>query len=202
MSVSISDSAPALTRRGEERRQQIVEAAAALVRENGPAAVTHREVAKRAGCSLSATTYYFEGLEDLLHQAGQMNICRWAKRAENAASEVEAMPAPVSLEDAVRVTIAATLPTDEAMSGHYLQLVRAGEYDSVASAYRTGRERLNEAISRVLKHVDVTLNAEMIIAVVDGAAVSALSEGRDVRETVEGLVREIFEMSRKQNCCK
>ena len=63
-----------VTPRGEDRRQTIIEAAAAIIRESGPSAISHRSVAKRAGCSLSATTYYFDGLEDLLHQAGLVNI--------------------------------------------------------------------------------------------------------------------------------
>lgn len=56
-----------VTQRGEDRRQAIIDAAAAIIRESGPSAISHRSVAKRAGCSLSATTYFFDGLEDLLH---------------------------------------------------------------------------------------------------------------------------------------
>ena len=67
--LGAASSGGAATLKGEARRRQIVEAAAALVREGGPSSVSHRAVARRAGCSLSATTYYFEGLEDLLHQA-------------------------------------------------------------------------------------------------------------------------------------
>ena len=79
-----------VTPRGEDRRQAIIDAAAAIIRESGPSGVSHRSVAKRAGCSLSATTYYFDGLEDLLHQAGLVNIGLWASRAERVADRIEA----------------------------------------------------------------------------------------------------------------
>ncbi len=49
----------ASTRKGFDKRQLIIDAAATLLREGGPEAVSHRSVARLAGCSLSATTYYF-----------------------------------------------------------------------------------------------------------------------------------------------
>ena len=58
----------------------------------------------------------------------------------------------------------------------------------VASAYQFGRVRLNIAVTTVLSEVGVELPAEVVIALVDGAAVSALSEGRDVRETAIALL--------------
>ena len=66
MDTPISVRPAATTVKGEARRQAIIEAAAALIRESGPSAVSHRAVAQRARCSLSATTYYFNGLDDLL----------------------------------------------------------------------------------------------------------------------------------------
>lgn len=175
-------SAP-VTTKGQRRRQEIVEGAAAILREQGPKGVSHRSVAQRVGCSLSATTYYFSGLDDLLSEAGRVNIARWASRAERVADTAEQEPVPVSGTHAIETILAATLPTDEEMLGHYLQLVAAGESPPVSQAYRTGRDRLNAAVTRVLQRLDVRWSAELIIAVVDGACVSALSEGRDVRQT-------------------
>ena len=113
-----------VTPRGEGRRQAIIEAAAAIIRESGPSAVSHRSVAKRAGCSLSATTYYFDGLEDLLHQAGLVNIGLWASRAEDVADRVEAFKGVPDLSQRVRFILQATLPAHGAYFGHYLQPAR------------------------------------------------------------------------------
>lgn len=72
---------------------------------------------------------------------------------------------------------------------HYLQLIAAGAVPGIARAYRTGRSRLNGALGRVLRRIGSPQDPELIMAVVDGAAVSALSEGRDVRVTARQASR-------------
>lgn len=49
----------------EERRRQLVRAAAELIPEVGLAKLTHRLVAQRAGVSLGSTTRYFANLDEL-----------------------------------------------------------------------------------------------------------------------------------------
>ena len=184
--------APA-TNKGQRRRQEIIEGAAAILREQGPQGVSHRAVAQRVGCSLSATTYYFHGLDDLLREAGRVNIARWASRAEAVAEEAERDPSPGSEQQRLALILRATLPSDEEMLGHYLQLVAAGQSPPVRTSYRTGRDRLNAAVTRVLRQVGVAHSAELVIAVVDGGCVSALSEGRDVRATAAARLRELLD---------
>jgi DNA-binding transcriptional regulator YbjK len=57
------------TTKGERRRQELVTAAAALLRSGGFEAVRHRAVAERAGLPLASTTYYFSSLEELVTAA-------------------------------------------------------------------------------------------------------------------------------------
>ena len=184
-----------VTPRGEDRRQAIIDAAAAIIRESGPSAISHRSVAKRAGCSLSATTYYFDGLEDLLHQAGLVNIGMWASRAEQVADRVEAFKGVPSLSQRVRFILQATLPAHGSYFGHYLQLISASQASPVKQAYRQGRQRLNVALRRVLRQLDSPLEPEMVIAVVDGAAVTALSEGWNVKSTAAGLLTDLISLA-------
>lgn len=200
--VSNDASTPAVSRaesrvtpRGEDRRQAIIDAAAAIIRESGPSAISHRSVAKRAGCSLSATTYYFDGLEDLLHQAGLVNIGMWASRAEQVADRVEAFKGVPSLSQRVRFILQATLPAHGSYFGHYLQLISASQASPVKQAYRQGRQRLNVALRRVLRQLDSPLEPEMVIAVVDGAAVTALSEGWNVKSTAAGLLTDLISLA-------
>ena len=200
--VSNDASAPAVSRaesrvtpRGEDRRQAIIDAAAAIIRESGPSAISHRSVAKRAGCSLSATTYYFDGLEDLLHQAGLVNIGMWASRAEQVADRVEAFKGVPNLSQRVRFILQATLPAHGSYFGHYLQLISASQASPVKQAYRQGRQRLNVALRRVLRQLDSPLEPEMVIAVVDGAAVTALSEGWNVKSTAAGLLTDLSSLA-------
>ena len=136
----------ASTRKGFDKRQMIIEAAATLLREGGPEAVSHRSVAKLAGCSLSATTYYFDGLEDLLHQAGLANMSRWSERAERAAFRARKLKPSASVAERIDLILAATLPDDENIKGHYEQLVSAGSAALVASAYQFRQRLLSQLL--------------------------------------------------------
>lgn len=52
--------------RSEQRRRSILEAALRIVVSDGVRGVRHRAVAKEAGVPLSATTYYFNDISDLI----------------------------------------------------------------------------------------------------------------------------------------
>lgn len=181
----------ALTK-GQQRRQEIICAAAEILREEGPSAVSHRKVAVRAGASLSATTYYFTGLDALLGEAAAYNISAWRSRADAVAQWVESQPPPQSVDQAVEAVLRACLPKDVNLENHYLQLVAATAYPTVNRAYREGRSHLNEAVAVVLDWMKSPVTAELIMSIVDGAAVAALSEGLDVRETARRLVRSVL----------
>nr|WP_034494489.1 hypothetical protein [Actinomyces gerencseriae] len=153
--------------------------------------MSHRGVAKRAGCSLSATTYYFKGLDDLLYQAGLVNIAMWASRAESVADRVEALDQLPSLSGRLDLVLQATLPPEGPYLGHYVQLISACAVAPVGQAYRRGRQRLNAAVGRLLDRLEAAIDPDLVIAVVDGAAVTALSEGRDVHATAADLLSKI-----------
>lgn len=57
---------PALRRGSERRRQAILDAALRVIVRDGIRAVRHRAVAQEAGVPLSATTYYFKDIPDLI----------------------------------------------------------------------------------------------------------------------------------------
>jgi DNA-binding transcriptional regulator YbjK len=58
------------SRQGSElRRQEILDAAMRIVVRDGVRGVRHRAVAAEAGVPLSATTYYFKDIDDLLNDA-------------------------------------------------------------------------------------------------------------------------------------
>ncbi len=190
----MSEEGPQVARRarGALRRAALVEAAAAIIREEGPAAVTHRAVARRVGCSLSATTYYFSGLDELLAEAGKINIRMWAQRAERVADDVELLPPPTTRAGIITVILRACLPPTDTLENHYLQLLEAATTAPVAAAYASGRGHLDDALARVLTRCGIDVSPQLVVAVVDGAAVSALSEGRDVRATARELLEKIL----------
>lgn len=182
------------TAKGQQRRAEIVSAASEMLQESGPASVTMRQVAARVGCSLSAMTYYFDNADQLLREAGSQNIASWAARAEHVAGDAEKGPAPTNRDEAIRLLLRATLPESEPLLGHYLQLVAAGQSEPVSAAYLAGRDRLNSAVGRVLAVIGAPIPPSLAIAVVDGAAVAALSEGRDVRQTALERVGDLFDV--------
>ncbi|MGI5271838.1 TetR/AcrR family transcriptional regulator [Nonomuraea sp. CA-218870] len=57
--------------RGRRRRAHLLTTAVTLLTEGGFNAVTHRNVARRAGLPLAATTYYFTSRDQLLTEAFQ-----------------------------------------------------------------------------------------------------------------------------------
>jgi len=164
--------------RGEQRRADLVEAAAALVLEGGPAGVSHRAVAARAGASLSATTYYFADLDELLAAAGAALAAAWVAHAR---ATVEGGGAP-----AAELLVRAVLPAGDAqhVRGHYAHLVGAGAVPALARAYAAGRADLDAAVAGL----GLPWPPAVLVALVDGAAVAALSEGRPVGEHVRGVV--------------
>lgn len=99
--------------------------------------------------------------------------------------------AVLSLERRCAVLVDAVLPAGGplAVRGHYEHLVSAGRDDTLAGAYAAGRARLDEAVTQIVDLLDIPVGPEIVVAVVDGAAVSALSEGGDVRVHAELLLR-------------
>lgn len=182
---------PSLTK-GEQRQRDLVRAAAEILHDEGPGAVSHRKVAARASASLSATTYYFTGLDDLLGQAASLNFNGWIERAARVAAELENCEPPTSMDDAVEIVLKSCLPSDAPLENHYLQLTAAAEYPAVRKVNDDNRSALDDAIGTVLAWMGSRLSARLVLTVVDGAAVEALSEGRDIRETARALVRELF----------
>jgi DNA-binding transcriptional regulator YbjK len=55
--------------KGLARKQAIVDAAVALIAENGTQPLWHRAAARRAGVPDSAPSYYFESIEQLTLEA-------------------------------------------------------------------------------------------------------------------------------------
>lgn len=170
-------------------RTSLVLAAAALLRERGPEAVTYRKVAEWAGAASSSVGYYFESVTDLLYEAGCYNIELWIARAEKVAQAAEALSSEECREQVVDLLVEACLPDDTvSMSAHYAQLIAASEAPVVTEAYRKGREALDAAVNRILVHAGVSLAPSVVGALVDGGAVKAISEGYDVREVVRDLL--------------
>ena len=168
-------------------RTSLVLAAAALLRERGPEAVTDRKVAEWAGAASSTVGNYF--VTELLYEAGCYNIELWIARAEKVAQAADAFSPEECRERVVDLLLEACLPDDTvSMPAHYAQLIASAEAPVVTEAYRKGREALDAAVNRILVRAGVNLTPSVVVALVDGGAVKAISEGYDVREIARMLL--------------
>lgn len=181
--------------RGMARRDKIIHAAVELIRQEGPSGVTHRAVAARAEVPLAATTYYFDGLDDLMGAAGEVIVAGWAEHAGAAAERLQSAP-KMSPHRIAATVVDAILPPGESseIRGFYEHLVRAGRYPTLARAYAEGRDRLDSVIGDLLTALHVEVDAALLMAVVDGAAVNALSEDRDTRGLAVSLVEKLVRL--------
>lgn len=186
------------TAKGERRRAAVVAAAARLVLSDGPAALTHRRVAEAAQVPLAATTYYFSGRDELLAAAGERIVDSWVVAAERVAAEADVVRTGAEGRAGAEATgageparaygglvddlITALLPPKVGeIRGHYEHLVGAGRDRTLARAYRAGRAQLDAATAKILAAHGVSAPPDLVLAVLDGAVVIALSEGRQVR---------------------
>lgn len=178
--------------RGQRKKAAIVDAAAAIAREQGFGAVRHRAVAQRARVPLGSTTYYFSSLDDLLGAVATALYDEWLGRGAGVVENVGT--GSLTGADAAALLVKAILPSTDhgEILAYYEQLLGAARHQAVAEAWRNARPRIEHLVSTVLSLADLgDRNASLALAVVDGAVVSALSEGRqDVPEFVTRLVRE------------
>ncbi len=172
----------ASTPKGERRRHQLIVAAAGLLAEGGFDAVRHRAVAERAGLPLASTTYYFASLDELVEAAVE-----YASKTE--LTEARAKLGDLAAEH-MTADVAADLMLDlllgsesrdglDAVLLRYEQLVAYGRRPYLGPLMRGLRRELDALLTDILARCGVAVTPEQlyrIVAVVDGAVVSALIE--------------------------
>lgn len=177
-------------------RTSLVLAAAALLREQGPQAVTYRKTAKWAGAAASSVGYYFHSASELLDEAARYNIQLWTERAEKTADMAEDLSRAECRQQVAELVVHACLPDESVVPvAHYAQLTAAVGSSAVVEANRTGRALRDAAVARILAHADVHMSPQAVSALVDGAAIAAIAEGKDAQEAAIFLVNAAIEAS-------
>ncbi len=69
--------------KGEKTRALILNAAIEVLAQQGIKGTTHRAVALKANIQLSLTTYYFKDIQELVHEAFQLNSLQLLERVAN-----------------------------------------------------------------------------------------------------------------------
>jgi AcrR family transcriptional regulator len=181
-----------------DRREILLDAAIAAVREGGYAALTQPKVAARAGMSQSHLTYYFPTRSDLVKAVAERIVHAQLARLEQQAG-------PLSQEAAVRDVTALATSTDTTRV--FMALVLAA--DAEPSARAPMRELVSgmrqrttyllaalagdtESPERILSH---TADGRLFHAVAVGAAILSLTEGDQAdNEATEQMIRHLLEM--------
>ena len=179
--------------RAEQRRAILVRAAAALVAEHGPGAFSARAVATGAGLPLASVSYYFPVTDDLLDEAIAVVVRGWLSKARQYAA-TEHGRGPRAAAEALATTILPPGPPAVVLT-RYQHLLAAGHRPVTAAALARLQPELAALVTEVLAATGVTtaVSSDVLIAVIDGAAIGALSENADdPRGTVRDAVLEIL----------
>lgn len=167
--VSISeplDSVPARTRRNDPgRRGRIIDTALDVIADVGVAGASHRRIAAAAGVPLGSMTYYFDGMDDLLHEA-------FTRFATTVSDQAERRMASARDESEARQAIIAHITDDifgtqrELVITHELYTLAAREpgYRDITNAWMARSRRALE------RHFDPA-TARMLDALVEGLSI-------------------------------
>ena len=192
-----------LTPKGAERRAALVAAGGALFLESGTDGFTHRTVARRAGVPVSATTYYFDSLDDLLVESVAGLCAAWVDALTDALGRV---PRRLSRAATARTLVGLTLVGPGAAEGDgvggegdgerlavafYQRSVEAGRHPGLRPAVRALNAAFEDVVADLLRRtgLDDVVPSRLLLAVLDGAMVRALSEGEDPRSVAVADVR-------------
>jgi len=165
--------------RAERRREELVAAAAAVISTEGPGAFSARAVATAAGLPLAAVSYYFPRTDDLLAEAIGLVLHGWLAESRARA----ALDLGHGIDAAARALTTTILPAGppSVVLTRYEQLLAAARNPVTAAALAALRPELSAVVSDVLTSTGVRcpVSPDVLIAVIDGAAVGALSENAD-----------------------
>jgi DNA-binding transcriptional regulator YbjK len=174
--------------RGEARRRQVLEATLRLLAHKGPRAVTHRAVAREAGTSLRATTYYFGSRDELLVEALRHYAATALERLDALAESLPLLPdtpvepTPERLRAAAEIladTVLSDLAADRTgLVAEYELVLETSRQPALEADYRQWQQRLEEilaAYARAFGSSDPALDARLALATLRGLELEALA---------------------------
>lgn len=176
----------------DARRAAILDAALDLIALEGPAKVTHRAVAARAGVPLAATTYYFGSKDEILLAALELVAEREAAALTAARGLLgDGVPDPGDVARALVATLAAE-PHLAAKFELYLAAGRRPELRAVA-------RRSVAAFVELAASVVPPQHASTFVACVDGLVLrhGATSGALDTDELAEQIATLIAALRRR-----
>ncbi|MFP2905093.1 TetR/AcrR family transcriptional regulator [Pyxidicoccus sp. 3LFB2] len=188
----------ATTLKGERRREALCEAAAALLREEGFLAVTHRAVAARARLPLAATTYYFASRDELVVAAVEHRVGEELKRGRSLVESLTVRRrSPRAMAELVLEVLHGEAGDDARLLTYYEQFLQAARHEGVKQVLRQARTEVDALLTEALRRSGYTpppVPLARLIAIVDGTVLSALTEGTgQAAPAARAALRELLE---------
>jgi DNA-binding transcriptional regulator YbjK len=173
-------------RNPEARRRAITDAAVTCIAEVGIGAVTHRQIARRAGVPLGSTTYYFPTLADLVEAALSQVAASSRADVDTAHAALQATDDPAV---ALRAFIEAFLADRPRAVVEYELYLAAARSDQLKPVARVWLDGLRATLAEL---TDATA-ARALAALIDGMLVQALVTGEPLDgETFEATARRLL----------
>lgn len=170
--------------KGQERREQIVEAVIALISRDGIQAVTHRAVALEAGVGPSAPSYFFPSIDDLVVEAFRAIMRRMVADLNQLAAEVgkRHLDGPAAVDAHVDLVSRGSVTNDRLQ---YEAYVFASRWPSLGNAVRESDAASDAVTKAILTAAD---RADLVWAI---PIMRALSDGfglqRVTGESISGF---------------
>lgn len=179
-------SVPPRTRDPQRRRRELVHAAAEIVVERGPAALTHRAAAGRAGVALGSATRHFPTI-DALREAALQTL---SDEADETLDEIERELAGCTDPAAGCAELVHRFLLDTRQVHATVALAGAATSDA---RLRSMALKWNRRLTRLLSSRMTPEAATVAQVFVDGATVhAALHDDPLPRDTIERALRAVF----------
>ena len=185
-------------------RERILDAVLQLLASRGPGAVSQRAVARLAGVSLGATTYYFTSQREMLAAAFELHLGRTRERAKALQASIPAEASGVLDPQALAKGLAGFLESrvrqdrDRYMASFEIELELARDpalREQLAQATANSNALAVELIGEIGAQQPAE-DAQLIIAVMQGLTLQWLAAGvdSDFGGRVEPLMRRFATM--------
>jgi DNA-binding transcriptional regulator YbjK len=175
--------------KGAARKQAIVEAAVALIAENGTEPLSHRAAARRAGVPDSAPSYYFDSIEELTLEAFRAAIRSFVERVEELTAAVERTA--MSPDEAIRLYVSgapAAARETRLQFEAYLYATRHPDVQREVEEAIAAMTHAAEGVIRAIGRPDLCWAAPIVVAFVDGFTIQRLVKPGDYQGLEDGLL--------------
>lgn len=167
------------SRKGVERKAQILDAALLIIGRDGLGGLTMRSLAAEAGIPLGALSYYFANKDELVLQAFEAHSQRELRRVMRSVASIGTAGSAADLADALAdFAIEGLAEAQLDLVAEYEYVLEASRRPELARASNALRQALQTLLAEVLTRLgsdDPETDARIIVTVMGGVEVDNLT---------------------------